>query len=75
MQLELPSISFAAIEASIPGLVAAICMAIVGWELIATKLRPKCIVCSYGVARNEQADQIPVPCHKHCHYVANLLVK
>jgi hypothetical protein len=75
MQLELPPISITSLEESILGLVALICTAIVSWEMIAMKIRPKCIVCSYGVARKEQAGQMPVPCHKHCHYVAKLLVK
>lgn len=75
MQLELPPISIASIEAGILALVALICTAIVGWDLIAAKLRPKCLICSFGVSSREQVERMPVPCHRHCHYVAMLLVK
>ena len=72
MQLEIP-LSLGALERAIPSIVAVMCTGIIGWELVVSKLRPRCVICSFGVAHGEHADDIPVPCHKKCRYVALLM--
>lgn len=76
MQLALPHISLADIEKGIPTAVGIAWSAVTGWQMIIAKLyRPRCIVCAGRVAHQDQAEGMPVACHKRCHYMAAVIGK
>lgn len=72
--LQLPQIPLGSIEEYLAVAAILLWSSISLEQLIKAKLhKQRCIICNNSVTANEQAQNVPVPCHARCRYIARLL--